>query len=260
MDIALIVITLLSVALTGALLIYAARLQREQRAREEARIAALAHDIHVDSAPDPVPLFRAHVERVAPVSSTIHEMALDPSPTAPSWEEGTSVATRGLFSAETAPGRPARRLAVPAIGAAVVVAAVGLVYLVSAPPAGASRPTASSPVSTSSSLELVALEQTRSGQALTVQGVVRNPDGASPRRGVTAVVFVFDRSGAFVTSARAAIDYQMLEAGDESPFTVAVPGATGAARYRVSFRTESDVLPHLDLRAGPRGGSQGPKG
>ena len=64
-----------------------------------------------------------------------------------------------------------------------------------------------------------------------------------------------------MTSARAAIDYQMLEAGDESPFTVAVPGAAGAARYRVSFRTERDVLPHLDRREASKGKkAQGFKG
>jgi hypothetical protein len=45
----------------------------------------------------------------------------------------------------------------------------------------------------------------------------------------------------------------VLEGGDESPFTVAVPDATGAARYRVSFRTERDVLPHFDRREASKG-------
>jgi hypothetical protein len=65
---------------------------------------------------------------------------------------------------------------------------------------------------------------------------------------------VFDRSGGVVSSARAAIDYQVLEAGDESPFTVTVPGASSGARYRVSFRADRAVLPHVDRRAAAQPG------
>ena len=68
---------------------------------------------------------------------------------------------------------------------------------------------------------------------------------------VTAVVFLFDRTGAFVTSSRAPLDFQTLAPGDESPFQITVNGANGIGRYRVSFRTDERVVPHVDRRSEP---------
>jgi hypothetical protein len=65
---------------------------------------------------------------------------------------------------------------------------------------------------------------------------------------VSAVVFLFDQQGQFVTSAKAPIDFLKLTAGDESPFVVKVAAPQSVARYRVSFRTDDGTLPHVDRR------------
>ena len=66
--------------------------------------------------------------------------------------------------------------------------------------------------------------------------------------GVTAVVFAFDRTGAFVASGRAPLDFSALAPGDESPFVVNVPNVSDVARYRVTFRSGTGVVRHIDRR------------
>ena len=99
-------------------------------------------------------------------------------------------------------------------------------------------------------LELVALGQERDGDRLVVRGVLRNPSAGTRVEHVIAVVFLFDRDGGFLTSGRAAIDSTTVVPGGESTFLITVPGAASVARYRVSFRTENAVIPHVDKRHG----------
>jgi hypothetical protein len=96
-------------------------------------------------------------------------------------------------------------------------------------------------------LELVALGHERDGKQLTVRGVVRNPSGRSDVDGLTAVVFLFDRDGNFVTSGRAGV-VAAVAPGGESTFAVTVPEAGDVSRYRVSFRAGDRVVPHVDRR------------
>ena len=91
----------------------------------------------------------------------------------------------------------------------------------------------------------------RDGTTLKVSGLVRNPAAGAPVNGVTAVVFAFDRSGGFVASGRASLDFSSLAPGDESPFVVAVPNVSDVARYRVNFRTGRGVVRHVDRRGAP---------
>jgi hypothetical protein len=63
-----------------------------------------------------------------------------------------------------------------------------------------------------------------------------------------AVIFAFDRSGNFVASGRAPLEFVSLAPGDESPFRVSVPKIGDVGRYRVSFRTEAGVVRHVDRR------------
>ena len=84
-----------------------------------------------------------------------------------------------------------------------------------------------------------------------VSGLVRNPAAGPTIAHLSAVVFTFDRQGTFVASGRAQLDVTRLGAGDESPFSIAVPQAAGVGRYRVSFRTDDSVVPHLDRREPP---------
>jgi hypothetical protein len=97
-------------------------------------------------------------------------------------------------------------------------------------------------------LELVALGHERDADRLTIRGIVRNPRSGGVVSGLTAVVFLFNRDGGFLTSGRAAIVASALAPGAESPFAVTVAGAADVGRYRVSFRTGDSVVPHVDRR------------
>jgi hypothetical protein len=93
------------------------------------------------------------------------------------------------------------------------------------------------------------MRHTRDGDTLTIAGLVRNPRAGEQARRVTAVILAFNRSGAFVNSARAPLDFTTLAPGDESPFVVTVPSAADVGRYRVSFRTDAGVIRHVDRRS-----------
>jgi len=258
MDTALIVITLLSVGLTGALLVYATRLQREQREREDARVLALAREIN-GPGPDPMMPLRRDATAIEPVrpwprhDSFAHRDAppvMEPDVPLNLAEPPAIASPSPLFGAPEQEAATLPRFAAPLVGVAVVSLVLGGVYFFNARPAASPLTPAAKAAApaTAGALELVSLDQARSGRTLTVHGVVKNPASAASQHGLAAVVFVFDKSGAFVTSARAPIDYQLLAPGDESPFTVSVPNVADVARYRVSFRNARDVLPHVDRR------------
>jgi hypothetical protein len=97
-------------------------------------------------------------------------------------------------------------------------------------------------------LELMALGHERLDDRLTVRGIVRNPHGGGAVKHMTAVVLLFNAEGGFLTSGRADIRPEGLAPGAEVPFVVTVPNAAQVGRYRVSFRTEDRVLPHVDRR------------
>jgi len=94
----------------------------------------------------------------------------------------------------------------------------------------------------------VALGHDRDGDRLTVRGVVRNPASGMALDRITAVVLVYKLDGGFVGSGRATVDSTMLGPGGETAFTVTIPAASQIGRYRVSFRTEDRVVPHVDRR------------
>jgi len=220
-------VTVLSTVVSIVLALVAWRVIRDERARLAARIAALADDIHAD--PDD--------DRSSPVP--IHDLF------------GTAPTMRGTHSG-----------AIAGVGALVLAAAVAIVVLSGrhqpaaatgreAPAQAAARPVAAKPVPKGEPLplELVALGHERADDRLTVRGLIRNPARGSEFSHVTAVVLVFNQQGGFVTSGRAAIEAQSLEPGAEVPFVVIVPGAADVGRYRVSFRTDDRVIPHIDRRS-----------
>ena len=55
-------------------------------------------------------------------------------------------------------------------------------------------------------------------------------------------------SPSFIASSKANVDFLKLGAGDESPFVVSLDAPTPVTRYRVSFRTDDGVMPHIDRR------------
>jgi hypothetical protein len=100
-------------------------------------------------------------------------------------------------------------------------------------------------------IELMSMRHARDKGALTVTGLVRNPARGTHLEGVSAVVLTFDRDGTFITSNRAAIDFVSLDPGDESPFVVTIPRAGDVGRYRVTFRSGSGIIRHIDRRDEP---------
>ena len=104
------------------------------------------------------------------------------------------------------------------------------------------------PPATAQELELLSMRHVRAGDNMTVTGLVRNR-GDAARAAIMAVVFVFDRDGGFVASGRAPLEFTGIANGDESPFQVTIPDVKDVGRYRVSFRTDSGIVPHVDLRA-----------
>ncbi len=100
-----------------------------------------------------------------------------------------------------------------------------------------------------SPLELVSLGHSRDARALTINGVVRNPANGSKLDGLTAVVSLIDEHGGLISTKDVPLDYRALGPGEEAPFKVTVPDPGSIARYRVSFRAGTDVVPHVDRRA-----------
>ena len=84
------------------------------------------------------------------------------------------------------------------------------------------RGTSAAAVGPNSPLELVSLTHERQNDKLAVSGLVRNPVNGKRIEHLSAVVFLFDRMGTFVTSSRANVDFLNLGAGDESPFVVSL--------------------------------------
>ena len=125
-----------------------------------------------------------------------------------------------------------------------IVLSGGLLWMMSGP-----EGTSAVAVGPNSPLELVSLTHARQNEKLAVSGLVRNPDGGKPVERLSAVVFLFDRMGTFVTSSRANVDFLKLGAGDESPFVVSLDAPASVSRYRVSFRTDDGIVPHIDRRS-----------
>lgn len=190
---------------------FAWHLLREERQRSAARVAALSSAIDAATPAAPTP---GVSELFAPKSSA------------------------------AAHGNPFIKVAVGALMAVVLIVVIASANR--GPDAAGARANARSGVS--APLELISMRHTRDGDTLTVSGLVRNPRAGADATRVTAVILAFNRAGAFVNSARAPLDFTTLEPGDESPFVVTVPSAADVGRYRVSFRTDSGVVRHVDRR------------
>jgi hypothetical protein len=247
------------------------RVAREERRRAEARIRALAAEIHDEPATMPEPIaatpsppatgIRAQPPRrnpsppqpapasaipFAPATSVIDDLTLREPPV-------SAVPVRGdLFAApDQAAPSGVRFAAVAAVGILAVGTAAALAVVLGTGPRTAPAKPVAAPATAEADtlpLELVALGHDRDGDRLTVRGVVRNPAAGAPIDRLVAVVFVFNRDGGFVTSAHAAVEAAALRPGGESPFVVTMAGAGDISRYRISFRTDEHVVPHIDKR------------
>jgi hypothetical protein len=218
-------LTLISVIIAVAMTLIAARVLLNERRRSAARVAALAADIR-----------GAEPDVSFPERTVLHE-------------ETVPVMASDMFA-------PAQRSSpqfklLPAVLALAVVAAIGLAFVSASyraekPPAQTAQaaPTPAAP----QALELLMLDHDRTGDHLIVRGIIRNPPRGSEVDHLTAVVLLFNQQGGFLTSGRAPVATPTLEPGAEGSFVITVPGATDVGRYRVSFRTDDRVVPHIDRR------------
>jgi hypothetical protein len=207
----LLVLSITAVVAAIAATAYAWRIARTERLRSDARVAVLAAAI-----------------------------------------DGTAEAADTTSMFERAPrsglqGRPLLKLGVGFAMAVLVIVLIAMSGDRHSTSADETQPVASRQPA-APALELLSMRHTRSGDGLTVTGLVRNR-GAADAASIVAVVFVFDREGGFVASGRAPLEFGSVALGDESPFKVTIPDVKDVGRYRVSFRTRVGIVPHVDRRA-----------
>ena len=224
MDTTLVGVTLLSLGMAAALSVIVWRMLRDERARSEARVTALAAmsarpasrppaaDLPLRQAPANVGALFAEPEQASPWGNRLAVMG----------GVGLVMASIVLFA----------------------LAARGTTSAANAAPATQANATA--PVA---GLELVSLRDTRNADSLTITGLVHNPRSGQHLTRVTVTAYTFDDKGSFLASGRALIDVTALAPGDESPFVVTVPVSDTVARYRIGFRGEDGrVIAHVDKR------------
>jgi hypothetical protein len=212
--------SMLVAAITSAI---AWRMARDQRRRSAARVAALAEEIHDAGAPE------------LPAIDRFREEPVDTQ----------------VFSRERP--RSGSRVAIVAGGGAVVFGAAAAFAILagstaSRPPRASTPARAAAAAPSPLPLELIALGHERVGDQLTVRGVIRNPASGAGIDRITAVVVLYAPDGGWLESGRADLAAADLRPGGESSFAVTVPRAAEVARYRVSFRTDERIVPHLDKR------------
>ncbi|MEO7158333.1 MAG: hypothetical protein ABI039_12265, partial [Vicinamibacterales bacterium] len=213
-------------------------------------IMAFAPEQRADKAPWSAP--RIVATAAAPAELPLYQ----PARVAPSQStEPTLSHASGFLGATTTPresGGGQKALALAAVILFLVLSG-GLVWSMAGP--RGSNAVAMGP---NTPLELVSLNYERRNAKLAVSGLVRNPVAGQPIEHLAAVVFLFDRMGTFVTSSRANVDFLKLGAGDESPFVVSLDAPETVARYRVSFRTDDGIVPHVDRRGNTAGSKEPP--
>lgn len=223
MEPALIVVTLMSLAMAVAMSVIAWRLLREERRRSAARVAALAD-------------LAEQEERREPLGRTLPVAASEP--------EAAVTRASDLFATRE-PATSHRALAL-AVAAVLIVATVAALTRL-----GGRRTEPDSPVAAArlAPLELVSLRHSKHGETLTIVGLVRNPGEGRELQNVTVVAFVFDQAGVFLASGRTGLEAARLAPGAESPFAVTIANTSAVSRYRIGFRTEDGrVLGHVDRR------------
>jgi hypothetical protein len=254
MDMLLLGITVVSLMVAFVMSVTAMRLSRDEKKRSAARVAALSVAAGDDSVR---PIMKAPwaAPKVVPapiVSASVpEELPLNQSRIQPErYETPEPVVTHssGFLGASEIERDNGGRQKTLAFAAFVLFFALsgGLVWMMSGP-----RGTTAQAMGPNSPLELVSLTHQRQDNKLAVSGLVRNPLSGKPVEKLSAVVFLFDRTGTFVTSSRAHVDFLKLGAGDESPFVVSLDAPATVSRYRVSFRTDEGIVPHVDRRGSP---------
>lgn len=264
MDPLLLIITVISLIVALVASVIAWRGAQEEKRRAEARVAALAaaagmpdtapgDDAEARPAATSTPIaapWRSPVGLDNP-AAVVQTQAATPDAVATGSPAMTPVSVPTGFLGAEAPARESSHHQRWLTAAAAVVAVLLSGFVLAR--VGTQTRAVEAARQEAAPLELLSLRHEREGANLSVAGLIRNPPAASLVERLTAVVFLFDQQGQFVTSAQAPIDFLKLTAGDESPFVVKLAAPQTVARYRVSFRTDDGARPHVDRRAGPPG-------
>ena len=235
MDTLLLFITVLSLVAAFVSVMAVRKLKRQDQMRSEARVAAL---MAAANAPDDA--VSAKPSTAGVWNSVAGEMRWDPVRS----EEPSD--TTGDFFGTVQREQPASRRFAFAAAFALVVALVGAVIVFTTSNHEKAAPAAQ--VARTNPLELISLGHSRDANSLTISGVVRNPAGGPKLEGLTAVVSLIDDHGGLISTKDVPLDYRALGPGEEAPFKIMVPDSGSIARYRVSFRAGTDVVPHVDRR------------
>jgi hypothetical protein len=240
MEMTLILVSVVSLLVAAVMSVITWRLLRIERLRSSARVAALAEEIH-DVPTDFTTNF--------PARDVVDDFVLRSSPANVSNEMFASAPRRSRWQIAAAAvlfvvgGTAAMVLTSEGDRSSGSQAAAGNAATEARTMERPGRSAAAVP------LELVALGHERDSDGLTVRGVLRNPAGGAELSHLSAVVLLFNREGRYVATGRAPVQAATLVPGGETTFVVTVSGAPEVERYRVSFRTEQDVVPHLDRRS-----------
>lgn len=250
MEIVMLGVTIASLLVAIVTSAVAWRIARAERARAAVRVAALAAAAsEPDAVADRVAVGEAAAAPWSPARVSAFTASPRPAPRAARLDGADTLRSLGdgfLGSPAAATAGSGRQRGLAMVAIIMFLVALGGGYWTvfgdrtDRPAVGAAGGAAP--------LELVSLTHERRGTRLAVTGLVRNPVAGAPIGGLSAVVFLFDAQGGFLTSARAPVDFLTLGAGDESPFVIDLQAPASVARYRVSFRTDAGVVSHVDRR------------
>jgi hypothetical protein len=251
MESVLLTVTLLSLIIAVSTSILAWRVMGNERRRSEARIAALTADLTDVEDHRTVRADRPQAPAVA-ADLPIHREAVA---TPPIYDRAVA-APQGMFAPRERGGSLFRFAAGVGAAALIVAVVIGSLVLTSDRTSSASSGRASEPVGATPApataaqipLELIALGHEREADRLTVRGVVRGLAPAGEKGPLTAVVLLFNRKGSFIASGRAEVRPGATDPAGERTFVVTVPSAGDVGRYRVSFRSDDHIVPHVDKR------------
>jgi hypothetical protein len=248
----LLIITVCSVALAVFAWAWARKVQRRERERSEARIAALSA-----AADNSVRTEGGWTQsggewewtNDTPVSRDLGlgNRNVEPN-TRVSTASTTPVSSERFFGTVEREEPATNRLPLFAAAALIILLGGALVFLNTSDSSSTESAASAARTAQSEPLELVSLAHARDTSLLTISGTVRNPSRGDKLEGLTAVVSLLDSSGALLSTKDVPLDYRALGPGEEAPFKVSIPDPGSIARYRVSFRAGTDVVPHVDRR------------
>jgi hypothetical protein len=248
MEIFLIAVAIISTVVAIGALLSVQRLRVAESQRSEARVAALSAAAEMHGPAD------GGWKQVAGewqwVATGSAMPAAKPEPIGstyaePARESAPAIAFGTVERGEATTGR----LPLYAAAALILVLGSAMLFLRTSSQESSATPIAQTAAHTVDPLELVALGHTREANSLTISGTVRNPSSGHKLEGLTAVVSLLDKTGALVSTKDVPLDYRALGPGEEAPFRLNVPDPGAVARYRVSFRAGTEVVPHVDRRS-----------